>query len=123
MKNGGKRPGAGRKPGVPNKATLERQERVAATGETPLDYMLRVMRDPRAKAGRRDEMARAAAPYVHPRLATTQHTGRNGGPIQHLDLSKATNEQLGALEAFFGPLALAAGDDAADQGGEGAQAG
>ncbi|QOZ25300.1 hypothetical protein [Bradyrhizobium sp. CCBAU 51753] len=44
-------------------------------------------------------------------------TGQNGGPIQHVDLSKATDEQLAALEALFGPLALAASDDGGDQGG------
>ena len=33
--------------------------------ELPLDYMLRVMRDTTASATRRDEMARAAAPYLH----------------------------------------------------------
>ncbi len=28
-----------------------------------------------------DEMPKAAAPYVHPKLATTEHTGKDGGPI------------------------------------------
>jgi hypothetical protein len=43
--HGGARPGGGRKPGVPNRQTAELQEAVAASGETPLDYILRVMRD------------------------------------------------------------------------------
>jgi hypothetical protein len=42
---------------------------VAATGITPLEYMLAIMRDPTAETARRDEMAKAAAPYVHPRMA------------------------------------------------------
>ena len=37
-------------------------------GETPLEYMLRVMRDRTQEHIRRDEMAKAAAPYVHARL-------------------------------------------------------
>ena len=37
--------------------------------------MLRVMRDPKADKSRRDEMAKAAAPYLHPRLQST--TARN----------------------------------------------
>lgn len=69
---GGKRPNAGRKPGVPNKASIERQAKVAASGDTPLDYMLRVMRDETQPPDRRDDMAKAAAPYVHPRLASTE---------------------------------------------------
>lgn len=116
---GGKRLGAGRKKGVPNKATIARQERVAAGGETPLDYMLRVMRNPKASDARRDEMAKAAAPYVHPKLASMQHTGRNGGPIQTVDLTKLSLDDLDKLESIFGPLAGSSDDAAADPGGEG----
>lgn len=46
-----------------------------------------------------------------------EHTGKGGGPITSVDLSKATDEQLAALETIFGPLAGASGDDAADPGG------
>ncbi len=69
---GGKRPNAGRKAGSPNKASIERQAEVAASGTTPLDYMLEVMRDLTQPFDRRDEMAKAAAPYVHPRLASSE---------------------------------------------------
>ena len=40
---------------------------VAPTTETPLEYMLRVMRDPSADDARRDAMAKAALPYMHAR--------------------------------------------------------
>ncbi len=33
------------------------------------------------------ECARDAAPYIHSRLATIQHTGKDGGPIQTEDVS------------------------------------
>lgn len=46
-------------------------------------------------------------------------TGKDGGPVETIDLSKATDEQLKALEDVFGPLAAASGDDAGDSGGEG----
>lgn len=62
----------GRKKGVPNKATFARERAIAASGLTPLDYMLKVMRNTKAPAARRDWAASAAAPYVHPRLATLQ---------------------------------------------------
>ena len=42
---------------------IREQERT----ESPLDYMLRVMRDETADERRRDEMAKAAAPYLHPK--------------------------------------------------------
>jgi hypothetical protein len=67
--HGGKRSGAGRKPGVPTKKTAERIAAIEASGETPLDYMLRVMRDPTVDHERRDRNAAQAAPYVHPKLA------------------------------------------------------
>lgn len=52
--------------------------------------------------------------------AKHQHTGANGGPIQTVDLTNATDEDLERLEALFGPLAGAPGDDAdADPAGEG----
>lgn len=40
-----------------------------ASGMTPLEYMLRVMRDPDEDPARRDRMAMAAAPFVHVRTA------------------------------------------------------
>lgn len=72
----------GRKKGVPNKANAAKAAEIAATGETPLDYQLRVMRDPTVDHDRRDKMAIAAAPYVHPKLANIEHKGEGGGPIQ-----------------------------------------
>lgn len=79
---GGARQGAGRKRGSPNKATAERQAEVEASGDAPLDYMLSVLRDPMADVKRRDWAAEKAAPYVHPKLASVEHTGKGGGPIQ-----------------------------------------
>ena len=77
---GGKRPGAGRKKGSPNKRTAARKAEIAAGGEMPLDYMLRIMRDPDTEPPRRDDMAKAAAKFIHPALATTdasiQHKGK-----------------------------------------------
>lgn len=46
-------------------------------------------------------------------------TGKNGGPIQSVDLTKVTGDDLAQLERIFGPLARSGHDDAPDQGGEG----
>lgn len=77
----GKKTG-GRQKGTPNKASIERAAEIAASGETPLDYMIRVMRDRSVDHPRRDDMAKAAAPYVHNKLAAVEHTGKDGGPIE-----------------------------------------
>ncbi len=44
-------------------------------GDLPLDYMLRIMRDDKQPAQRRDDMAKAAAPFLHAKLQTVQHSG------------------------------------------------
>lgn len=132
MARGGKRPGAGRRQGVPNRRTTERMQAIEAGGAMPLEIMLGAARALWAKAHdgkgqvvdldmveRASSMAKDAAPYVHPRLASVAHTGPNNGPIQVADLTRASDEQLAALEAFLGPLAGAAGGDAEDgPGGE-----
>jgi hypothetical protein len=68
--HGGRRKGAGKKPGSRAKKTVALLEAVKASGETPLEYMLRIMRDENADAARRDEMAKGAAPYVHSKMPT-----------------------------------------------------
>lgn len=92
MPRGGKRPGAGRPKGSRSPATIKRKEiaeRALAEGITPLEVMLRTMRDHFA-AGRLDQasaVAKDAAPYMHPRLAAVEHSGPGGGPIEHKDVS------------------------------------
>lgn len=81
MARGGKREGAGRKVGALTIKTREVADKAAASGLTPLEYMLTVMRDEEAERTRRDDMAKAAAPYMHPKLAAVEHTGRDGGPL------------------------------------------
>lgn len=59
----------GRKKGVPNKATAAKQAEIAASGLTPLEFMLDVMRNEGNEQSVRLDAAKAAAPYVHPKLA------------------------------------------------------
>jgi len=59
----------GRQMGTPNRATSDMRMAIAESGETPLEYMIGVMRDETVEPSRRDDMARAAAPYLHPRLS------------------------------------------------------
>ena len=84
MSRGGPREGAGRPAGIANKASIARQAEVAASGITPLDYLLQIMRDETAERDERRDAAKAAAPYVHPKLAAVEHTGKDGGALQVL---------------------------------------
>jgi hypothetical protein len=72
----GSKPGerrGGRQKGTPNKVNALKRAEIAASGELPLDYMLRVMRDETVDPERRDQMARSAAPYLHAKLQAVVH--------------------------------------------------
>jgi len=84
---GGSRQGAGRKKGSATKKTREIADRAAEEGITPLEVMLEIMRrstdheDPKIQIAREAmvfEAAKAAAPYMHPRLAAVEHSGKDG---------------------------------------------
>jgi hypothetical protein len=71
----GKKTG-GRKRGSRNKRSVELEK--AAGGQLPLDYMLEVMRNEKADSERRDDMAKAAAPFLHARRAPEDKHGQTG---------------------------------------------
>jgi hypothetical protein len=104
---GGSRPGerrGGRKKGTPNKKTAALVAKVEASGMTPLEIMLEAAREHHSvamalekplvilnAAGKEQKvvdrlglmqsasaLAAQAAPYVHPRLAAIEHTGKGG---------------------------------------------
>ncbi len=71
----------GRVKGTPNVRRSRLQAQVKATGITPLDFMLAEMRNQDNSKPFRAQMARDAAPYLHPKLASTEMTGKDGGPM------------------------------------------
>lgn len=75
MKHGGRRPGAGRKPGSVTQRTREIAEAIATEGGTPLEFLTQIYRDETQELDRRIDCAKAAAPYVHARLAAVQVNG------------------------------------------------
>lgn len=91
-KRGGARAGAGRKKGSATQKTREIADRAAEEGITPLEYMLQVMRtEPSADMEPREllqaitlrfEAAKAAAPYIHPRLSAVEVKGDPDNPLK-----------------------------------------
>lgn len=91
---GGYRPGGGRPKGSKDKKPRKRrsdagkpkaiatqkqpklppdvQQEAADENLSPLDYMLKIMRDRNQPADRRDRMAQLAAPFVHPRAGESK---------------------------------------------------
>jgi hypothetical protein len=68
---------------------------IAASGATPLDYMLQVMRDEGQELAKRLDAAKAAAPYVHPRLASVAVGNQDDKPFEQV-IRWALNEAEGA---------------------------
>ena len=101
---GGRRPQAGRKKGSPNKITAAMRAKFLDSGMMPLDALMMVMNELLVAAEWVDErtdlalsakmlarlelleraadVAAKAAPYLHPKLQSIQHTGKNGEPIE-----------------------------------------
>ena len=92
-KTGGRKKGTQNKPGVKELAA-----QLAADGETPLEFMIKVMRTPMPTKHKdedqeaflrkckehfaiQQDMAKAAAPYIHPRLQTTTIAGDEEKPL------------------------------------------
>ena len=100
----------GRKKGAKNKRTLATEALVKA-GIEPLEVMLANMRHAfdeaqrltgaKAKAARNEAQncARDAAPYCHHRLASIEHTGKDGGPIETREVTDETRAK--ALAVFL----------------------
>jgi hypothetical protein len=91
MPRGGRRMGAGRRPG----SKLTKSQLIAAeireAGISPLEVQLTAMRELWRRAHASGEMdvilaaqacaiAKDCAPYVHPRLASIEHAGTGGAP-------------------------------------------
>ena len=80
--HGGARTGSGRKPGVVTTRSRQAAEAAAASGLTPLDYMLSIMRDIAVDDARRLDAAKSAAPYVHARLSNVE--AKVEGALEHV---------------------------------------
>jgi hypothetical protein len=78
MTRGGARKGAGRKPGSATRLNQEAREKALADGVSPLSYMLSVLRNEKLDRDARMDAAKAAAPYVHAKLASVEHSGSIG---------------------------------------------
>ncbi len=89
----------GRKKGVPNKVTLERERSISQSGLTPLEYMLSIMRNEGNTTEARFEAAKAAAPYVHPKLAAVEFKGDPEAPIEHRVTIDAFTSRIARLAA------------------------
>jgi len=76
---------AGRPKGVAAPASAAKTlAAIRASGASPLDYMLQVMRDDAVEPAKRLDAAKAAAPYVHPRLASVAVGNQDDKPFEQV---------------------------------------
>ena len=107
----------GRRRGTPNKASAAREAEIRASGPTPLDYMLQVMRDEEAPTELRLDAAARAAPYVHPRLSSVAVENKDGQPFaisveqQRREAEERARQALEIIDETFG-LTMAGGTTA-----------
>ncbi len=84
---GGRPPGypktGGRLPGTPNKRTVYARQILDEHGADPVEMLAKTMRDEKnVPLDIRIDCAKALLPYVYPRLAAVEVTGRDGDPVQ-----------------------------------------
>jgi len=97
--HGGKREGAGRRKGSTNTrtaieraATREKIDAIKSEGETPLEVLLRIMRASKDEAVIID-CAKAAAPYIHPKLSSVEHKGDPDNPLETVTRIELTSPE------------------------------
>ena len=82
MSNGGKRAGAGRKAGVPNKATQEFKAHLNDLMEQAAPDMVKWLNEVEDPVKRFDILSKFAE-YIYPKLQRTEHAGDKENPISH----------------------------------------
>ena len=96
MPKGGPREGAGRPRGSRGRRTKNSITKAEALGPTPLEVLLESMHAARAEGERAEavECAKAAAPYVHPKLASISPPTPVHEPLDYDVLSDTELDQL-----------------------------
>lgn len=112
FKKGEPRPAnAGRKKGSANVATAARARAVEESGLTPLEFMVDVMRNEAYPIDFRLDAAKAASPYIHPKLSSIEMKGDPNAPV----------EVHHTIDAFTGRITRLAARNAEDAGNSDAE--
>ncbi|MFQ3452039.1 hypothetical protein PMN64_01735 [Bradyrhizobium sp. UFLA01-814] len=98
MERGRARKRAGRKPGAATQLNKAAREKVLASGTSPLDFMLAIVRCEDIPRADLFEAAKAAAPYVHARPADVEHSNQIGVK----NASEVTDDELANIAAGSG---------------------
>ena len=97
---GGARAGAGRPAGSLSSKTQQLVAQLTADGLSPLEFMLTHMRDVKNPESFRADMAKAAAPYIHPRLSSTEVSGAGGKSLIPAVIGTVPVDAAAAVEFY-----------------------
>jgi hypothetical protein len=98
MAHGGARTGAGKPKGSVSKLDKVVREKALQSGLTPLDYLLGLLRDEGQNQDTRIDAAKAAAPYVHAKLANIDMKAKHEGNVTMMVVSGVVDaDALAAL--------------------------
>ena len=70
-------------------------------GITPLEFLMSVIRDPKAKSSQRLDAAKAAAPYMHRKMPIAIEGGESDRPISLTALHALTDSELQTLQSLL----------------------
>lgn len=115
---GGKRPGAGRKPGRVSAAKRNLSDMAKDYAKAALATLVDVHSDSKAPHSARVSAATAILDRAYGKPSQShEHSGPNGGPIPTVDLTNVSDDDLNRLEAILG--VAVAGRSVAGDGDEG----
>ena len=99
---GGKRPGAGRKPGRVSAAKRSLADMAKTHAAAALKALVDIAKDGESE-GARVSAATAILDRAYGKpTQSLQHTGAGGGPIQTVDLTNVSDDEHARLEAILG---------------------
>lgn len=100
---GGKRPGAGRKPGRVSAAKRNLSDMAKDYAKAALATLVDVHSDKQAPHSARVSAATAILDRAYGKPSQShEHSGPGGAPIQTMDVTNLSDDQFAALEAAFG---------------------
>lgn len=70
-------------------------------GITPLEFLMSILRDPKAKFYEKLDAAKAAAPYMHRKMPIAVEGGDSERPILLHDLSRLSDSELLMLKTLL----------------------
>jgi len=99
---GGRREGAGRKPGSVARIDYAARKKALESGISPLDFLLAIMRDEGQAFSARLDAAKAAAPFCHARLSAPANVDVSGTVRHVISAEPLTNE--GWIASYTGSI-------------------